>query len=70
MGAATNGETEITIGQTGQAAVCSVTVGASYTNAGDYTLAALASDLTSTTRTDTTAGAGESILTQQMCKLY
>ena len=51
VGAATAGETfSVTIGNSGTGAIYNVTVGAAYSTAGDYSLDALASDLTSATR--------------------
>ena len=61
VGAATAGETfSVTIGgNSGTGAIYNVTVGAAYSTAGDYTLDALASDLTSATRVATTARAAK-----------
>ena len=59
VAAATAGETfSVTIGgSSGTGALYSATVGSAYSTAGDYSLEALASDLTSTTRTATARAA-------------
>jgi len=59
VAAATQGETfSVTIGgNSGTGAIYNVTVGSAYSTAGDYSLEALASDLTSATRVATTARA-------------
>jgi len=59
VAAATAGETfSVTIGgNSGTGAIYNVTVGSAYSSAGDYSLEALASDLTSATRVATTARA-------------